>query len=66
MSAAAVPDRMPDDLPEQDVAELVDRLTGICNESTLTRAEILGAMEASKLRLWWSWQREHEDFQSPR
>lgn len=48
------------DLPQGDVADLVDTLTGLCNESELTRAEILGALEATKLRLWWTWQREHE------
>lgn len=61
-----VPDSMPEDLPAGDSADLMETLTGICNESELTRAEILGVLEACKLRLWWSWQRDLEDFQSPR
>jgi hypothetical protein len=56
-----IPDAMPDDpLEDLDAQDLMNTLQGICNESTLTRAEILGALEAVKLSLFAGWRDDQE------
>lgn len=61
-----VPDSLPDELRENGADDLLDQLTSICNESTLSRAEILGVLEATKLRLHWGWQVEAERIRDER
>lgn len=39
----------------QGAADLLETLKGLCNESTCTRVEILGALEAVKLALYNAW-----------
>lgn len=60
MPPSEVPDRMPDELPCAGVEQLEATIRGVCNESTLTRAEVLGVLEAAKLNIFVGWQAEDE------
>lgn len=56
-----VPEAMPEgDLEPHNVSGLVQTLTGVCNESTCTRAEIIGALETVKHTLLMCWHDEDE------
>lgn len=50
-----------DELHPQTAVELLQTLIGVCNESDLTRMEILGALEGAKQSLWKAWEREDEE-----
>lgn len=57
-------DTIPDafeELPEPSVDDLANTLQGLCNESTLSRAEILGVLEAVKLTIWHNWDKDTDE-----
>jgi len=59
-----VPDAMPSVLPEQEGRDLMNTIQGFCEQSTLTRAHIIGALEGVKhvlLRKWFDADDETED-----
>ena len=52
---------MPDYIPENDAVELMATIQGFCNESTLRRTEIIGALEAVKFALLCAWTKEVDE-----
>lgn len=57
-----IPNSMPDgDLEEGSASNLMDTTQGLCNESTLTRVEIIGALECVKASLLMNWRAERCD-----
>ena len=53
-----VPDHLPGDLRPSTVDGLADTIQGLCNESALSRAEIIGALAAVQYALLSSWRAE--------
>jgi len=58
LKEATMPDDHAPEFDAPDVDDLILKIHDLCNHSTLTRAEILGALEHAKLHLWLAWQRE--------
>lgn len=57
-----IPDSMPDKpLKQGNAQDLLRTLVGICNESALTRAEIIGVLETAKMSLFDMWQDEDDE-----
>lgn len=59
-----VPDTMPLVLHEQEGRDLMNTIQGFCEQSTLTRAHVIGALEGVKhllLRKWFTGEDEDED-----
>lgn len=56
----STPDSLPDDMREQNSTDLMRTLVNFCNESTLSRSDIVGALEFAKALLIRSWIAEGE------
>lgn len=55
------PDEMPRELHESEANDLMNTIQGFCNESTLPRVSIIGALEGVKFALLRNWFREDEE-----
>ena len=49
------PDSLPDDMHEQTSTDLMRTLVNFCNESMLSRSDIIGSLEFAKALLIRSW-----------
>ena len=55
-----IPDTAPE-FGEPTIDNLANTIQGLCNESTLSRAEIIGTLEAVKMALWRNWRLDDEE-----